>query len=102
MSPADKISAAFLTLTGFLVVLLTSLLWGGSIPTIKVSEYGLPPLFMATGRITIATLLLWMYGRLIREPVMIPREQGLSSHKSPPYSSRVLKVKNRNISRDVH
>jgi drug/metabolite transporter (DMT)-like permease len=62
-----------LTLTGFLVVLLTCLLWGGSLPTIKVSEHGFPPLFMATGRITVATLLLWCYGRLIQEPVMIPR-----------------------------
>jgi drug/metabolite transporter (DMT)-like permease len=65
---------ASLTITGFLVVLLTCLLWGGSIPTIKVSEHGFPPLFMATGRITVATLLLWCYCRLIREPVMIPRE----------------------------
>jgi drug/metabolite transporter (DMT)-like permease len=73
MSPADKTNVASLTLTGFLVVLLTCLLWGGSIPTIKVSEYGFPPLFMATGRIMVATLLLWCYGLLIREPVMIPR-----------------------------
>jgi drug/metabolite transporter (DMT)-like permease len=74
MSPAEKTSAASLTFNGFLVLLLTCLLWGGSIPTIKVSEHGLPPLFMATGRIMVATFLLWGYGRLIREPVMIPRE----------------------------
>jgi drug/metabolite transporter (DMT)-like permease len=73
MSLSDKTSVASLTLTGYMVVLLTCLLWGGSIPTIKVSEHGLPPLFMATGRITVATLLLWWYGRLIREPVMISR-----------------------------
>jgi drug/metabolite transporter (DMT)-like permease len=74
MSPADKTTVTSPTLTGFLVVLLTCLLWGGSIPTIQVSEYGFPPLFMATGRIVVATLLLWCYGRLIREPVMISRE----------------------------
>src|SRR3989339_810852 len=74
MSPAEKTSAASLTLNGFLILLLTCLLWAGSIPTIKVSEHGFPPLFMATGRILVATLLLWCYGRLIQEPVMIPRE----------------------------
>lgn len=65
---------ASLSITGFLVVLLTCLLWGGSIPTIKISEHGFPPLFMATGRITVATLLLWCYCRFIGEPVMIPRK----------------------------
>lgn len=37
MGPANKTSVTSLTLTGFLVLLLTCLLWGGSIPTIKVS-----------------------------------------------------------------
>jgi drug/metabolite transporter (DMT)-like permease len=73
MSAADKTTVASLTFSGFLVVLLTCLLWGGSIPTIKVSEHDFPPLFMATARIAVATLLLLCYGRLIREPVMISR-----------------------------
>jgi drug/metabolite transporter (DMT)-like permease len=74
MSPAEKTTVASLTLRGFLVVFLTCLLWGGSIPAIKMSEHGFPPLFMATARITVAALLLLCYGRLIREPVMISRE----------------------------
>lgn len=74
MSPADKPGSASLDFVGFLVILMTCLLWGGSIPTIKVSEHGLPPLFMATGRIAVASLLLWCYGRLLRQPVNIPRE----------------------------
>jgi drug/metabolite transporter (DMT)-like permease len=74
MSPAEKPTAANLDLMGFLVILLTCVLWGASIPTIKVSEHGLPPLFTATGRIAVATLLLWGYGRLIRQPVIMPRE----------------------------
>jgi drug/metabolite transporter (DMT)-like permease len=73
MSPANKPSAASLPLTGFLVVLAVCLLWGGSIPTIKVSEHGIPPLMAATGRIAVATLLLFLYARIIKEPVMLPR-----------------------------
>lgn len=74
MSPENKPSAASLPLTGFLVVLAVCLLWGGSIPTIKVSENGIPPLMAATGRITLATLLLFIYARIIKEPVMLPRQ----------------------------
>lgn len=70
----DKSEATSLTLTGFLVVLAVCLLWGGSIPTIKVSEHGIPPLVSATGRIALATLLLFIYTRIIREPVMLPRQ----------------------------
>lgn len=73
MSPVHKKCVDSLTLGGFLIVFLTCLLWGGSIPTIKLSEFGFPPLFMATGRIAVATLLLWCYGRLIREPEMLPK-----------------------------
>ena len=73
MSPTDQTSPASLTVTGFLVVLAVCLLWGGSIPTIKVSEHGIPPLVTATGRIALATLLLFLYARIIKEPVMLPR-----------------------------
>ncbi len=73
MSPTDQASPGSLTLTGFLVVLAVCLLWGGSIPTIKVSEHGIPPLVTATGRIAFATLLLFLYARIIKEPVMLPR-----------------------------
>jgi len=73
MNPKDKSGATSLTLTGFLVVLAVCLLWGGSIPIIKVSEHGIPPLVTATGRIALATLLLFLYARVIKEPVMLPR-----------------------------
>ncbi|MFW6112744.1 MAG: DMT family transporter [Thermodesulfobacteriota bacterium] len=73
MNPINKSGATSLTLTGFLVVLAVCLLWGGSIPTIKVSEHGIPPLVTATGRIALATLLLFLYARVIKEPVMLPR-----------------------------
>jgi drug/metabolite transporter (DMT)-like permease len=74
MSPTNQTSATSLTLTGFLVVLLVCHLWGGSMPTIKVSEHGIPPLVTATGRIAVATLLLLFYARIIKEPVMLPRK----------------------------
>jgi len=73
MSLTDQTSHSSLTLTGFLVVLAVCLLWGGSMPTIKVSEHGIPPLVTATGRIALATLLLFLYARFIKEPVMLPR-----------------------------
>lgn len=73
MSTTTETSATSLTLTGFLVVLLVCHLWGGSMPTIKVSEHGIPPLVTATGRIVVATLLLLLYARIIKEPVMLPR-----------------------------
>jgi len=76
MNPTDKPTPATLSLTGFLVVVLVCLLWGGSIPTIKLSEHGLPPLLLATGRIALATLLLLVYTRFTHEPVMLPRHYG--------------------------
>jgi drug/metabolite transporter (DMT)-like permease len=74
MNPLTKSGAASLPITGFLVVLAVCLLWGGSIPTIKVSEHHIPPLVAATGRITLATLLLFIYARVIKEPLMLPRQ----------------------------
>ena len=73
MSASTKPGIAFIPFTGYLVVLLVCLLWGGSIPFIRVSEGGLPPLLLATGRVALATFLLWLYTRLIREPVLLPR-----------------------------
>ena len=76
MNPMDKPAFVTIPLTGFLVVVLVCILWGGSIPTIKLSEHGLPPLLMATGRIALATLLLLVYTRLTHEPVLLPRHYG--------------------------
>jgi drug/metabolite transporter (DMT)-like permease len=73
MSANKETSGASLPLMGFLVVLLVCLLWGGSIPFIRVSEGGLPPLLMATGRMVLATFLLWVYTRFLKEPVFLPR-----------------------------
>jgi drug/metabolite transporter (DMT)-like permease len=72
MNPTDEPTSATLSLTGFLLVVLVCILWGGSIPTIKLSEHGLPPLLMATGRIALATMLLFLYTRFTQEPVMLP------------------------------
>ena len=73
MNPASKTGSTAIPLTGYLVVLLVCLLWGGSIPFIRVTEGGLPPLFLATGRIALATLLVLIYTRLTGEPVLLPR-----------------------------
>ncbi len=73
MNVASKTGATVIPLTGYLVVLLVCLLWGGSIPFIRVSEGGLPPLVLATGRIALATLLVLVYTRLTGEPVLLPR-----------------------------
>jgi drug/metabolite transporter (DMT)-like permease len=73
MSASKETSGAFMPLTGFWVVLLVCLLWGGSIPFIRVSEGDLPPLLLATGRVALATLLLWVYTQLTREQVFLPK-----------------------------
>jgi len=73
MGRTDTSSTSSLNLTGFLVLLAVCLLWGGAIPAIKVSEHGIPPLVDATGRIVLATLLLFIYSRIVSEPVMLPR-----------------------------
>ena len=74
VNQSNSNTTASLDLRGLLMVILVCLLWGGSIPTIEVSEHGLPPLFTATGRIVVATVLLWLYSRLLRQPVMIHRK----------------------------
>jgi drug/metabolite transporter (DMT)-like permease len=73
MSASNKPSITPIPFSGYLLVLLVCLLWGGSIPFIRLSEGGLPPLLLATGRVALATLLLWAYTRLTREPVLLPR-----------------------------
>jgi len=75
MGQTDTSSTSSLNLTGFLALLAVCLLWGGSIPAIKVSERGIPPLVDATGRIALATLLLFIFSRIVKEPVMLPRRK---------------------------
>lgn len=75
MGQIDTSSTNSLNLNGFLVLIAVCLLWGGSIPAIKVSEHGIPPLVDATGRIALATLLLFIYARIMKEPVMLPRRE---------------------------
>jgi drug/metabolite transporter (DMT)-like permease len=76
-TPSTSATTASLDLRGVLLIILVCVLWGGSIPTIAMSEHGMPPLFAATGRVVVATLLLWLYGRLSRQPVVVPREHRL-------------------------
>jgi drug/metabolite transporter (DMT)-like permease len=73
MSPPPNPSSNTIPLSGYAVLLLVCLLWGGSIPFIRLSEGGIPPLLMATARVALASFLLWVYARFSKEPVMLPR-----------------------------
>ncbi len=73
MSAQSAPSSNTIPLSGFAVLFLVCLLWGGSIPLIRLGEGGIPPLIMATARVVLVSFLLWVYARFTGKAVMLPR-----------------------------
>ncbi len=65
-------SSRHIPLTGVLVLVLLSILWGGNVVTIKVSNQGIPPILAAAVRSVVATLLLSLYARTQSQRVFFP------------------------------
>jgi drug/metabolite transporter (DMT)-like permease len=61
-------------MTGVLVLVLLSFLWGGNMVSIKFSNQGIPPILAATTRSVVASFLLWLCAKALSERVFLPRE----------------------------
>ncbi|MFZ5453656.1 MAG: DMT family transporter [Thermodesulfobacteriota bacterium] len=68
---SQEIKPQTLTLAALWLVLLVCHLWGGSMPTIKVSEAGIPPLMTAAGRAGVGVLLLALFAWFKGEPILM-------------------------------
>ena len=62
-------------LAGMLFLILLCFLWGSNVVAIKISLVGVPPLFTATIRSTVAAILLALYCRMKGYAVFIPRSE---------------------------
>jgi drug/metabolite transporter (DMT)-like permease len=71
--PSPEKSPHHIPLSGMALLLLVSLIWGGNMVSIKVSNQGVPPILAATLRSVVASLLLWAFAMLRREPVLFSR-----------------------------
>ncbi|AFM25043.1 DMT family transporter [Desulfomonile tiedjei] len=60
-------------LSGVLLLVLMSFLWGGNMIAIKISNQGIPPIMAAAVRSVFASLFLWMFMRLLGEDPFFPR-----------------------------
>jgi len=59
------------------LLLLLSLLWGGSFPFVGVAVRELPPLVIVAARVTIAAVLLWAFGPFLGlRPAELARQAG--------------------------
>jgi drug/metabolite transporter (DMT)-like permease len=59
--------------SGILLLVLVSVLWGGNMVSIKISNQGIPPILAATLRSVGASALLWAYARMNGEGVWFDR-----------------------------
>jgi drug/metabolite transporter (DMT)-like permease len=64
-------SSRHIPLTGVLVLVLLSLLWGGNMVSIKVSNQGIPPILAAALRSVAASCLLWFYAMTQTQQVFL-------------------------------
>jgi drug/metabolite transporter (DMT)-like permease len=64
-------SSRQIPLTGVLVLVLLSLLWGGNMVSIKISNLGIPPVLAAAIRSVAASFLLWLYARAHSQQVFL-------------------------------
>jgi len=64
-------SSRHIPLTGVLVLVLLSFLWGGNMVSIKVSNQGIPPILAAAMRSVAAAVLLWLYARAQTQQVFL-------------------------------
>lgn len=60
-------------ISGVLLLLMLSLLWGGNMVSIKISNQGVPPILAAAIRSIFSSLFLWMYMRWQGEAAFFPR-----------------------------
>lgn len=67
-------SIAEIPITGMLLLVLTSAVWGGNMVSIKFTNEGLPPVLAATLRSIVASVLMALYGRMKGERVFLPTE----------------------------
>jgi drug/metabolite transporter (DMT)-like permease len=68
-------SASRIPVAGMLVLVLLCFLWGANVVAIKISITGVPPLFTATLRSSVATILLVLYCRIRGYTVFIPKNE---------------------------
>ncbi len=61
----------YIPMTGALLLLVLSFLWGGNMVSIKFSNQGVPPILAAAIRSCIASFLLWIYARTKNESVFL-------------------------------
>ena len=65
-------SSHHIPLTGVMVLVLLSILWGGNMVSIKVSNQGVPPILAAAVRSVVATFLLSLYTRTQTQRLFFP------------------------------
>ncbi len=58
-------------ITGVLLLMMLSFLWGGNMVSIKFTNQGIPPILAAAVRSCIASFLLWIYARTKNESVFL-------------------------------
>jgi drug/metabolite transporter (DMT)-like permease len=58
-------------LTGVLLLIMVSIIWGGNMVSIKISNQGIPPILAAAARSLLASLALWAYARAKGEDVFL-------------------------------
>ncbi len=64
-------SDAPIPLTGVLLLIMVSIIWGGNMVSIKISNQGIPPILAAAARSLLASLALWAYARAKGEDVLL-------------------------------
>jgi drug/metabolite transporter (DMT)-like permease len=60
--------------SGVLLLLMLSFLWGGNMVSIKISNQGVPPILAAAIRSVFASFFLWVYLRIQCQKAFFPRE----------------------------
>jgi drug/metabolite transporter (DMT)-like permease len=58
-------------LTGVLLLIMVSIIWGGNMVSIKISNQGIPPILAAAARSLLASVALWAYARAKGEDVFL-------------------------------
>jgi len=70
LGPSNTLSET-IPVTGMLLLIMVSFLWGGNMVSIKISNLGVPPVMAATIRSVLAAFLIWAYARSVGETVLL-------------------------------
>ena len=70
MGPSNTLSET-IPVTGMLLLIMVSFLWGGNMVSIKISNLGVPPVMAATIRSGLAAFLIWTYARSVAETILL-------------------------------